>query len=119
VTDVSTNAAGPLPSSLYVGIDTCSHANDATTATVFLNYYTGVYANYNSAYVAPTNATAPRLSASLSGNKVTISWAPAGGTLQSSPKVGTGATWTAVPNATNPMTITLSGTGEAFYRVKP
>jgi hypothetical protein len=119
VIDVSTNAAGPLPASVYVGIDTCAHANDATTATVFRNYYTGVYANYNSAYVASTNATAPRLSASISGNKVTISWSPAGGTLQSSPKVGTGATWTTVPNATNPMTVTISGTSDAFYRVKP
>jgi hypothetical protein len=66
---------------------------------------------------AVTPALNYRLTASLSGNTLTVSWTPAGGTLQSTPAfAGAGTTWTDVGTA-NPATITV-GTGNTFYRVK-
>jgi hypothetical protein len=59
----------------------------------------------------------PKLTASLSGNNIVISWAPTGGTLQSSPTVGTGAIWTPA-GTNNPATIPISGKAE-FFRVGP
>jgi hypothetical protein len=50
-----------------------------------------------------------------SGNNLTISWAPTGGTLQSADRV-TGP-WTDVPNASSPFTATLGGAGK-FYRIR-
>jgi hypothetical protein len=118
VTDVSTNAAGPLPAVVYVGIDTCAHANDSVTATVLTHYYTGAYANYNSSYVAPTNAARATLTATHSAGNIVISWTPAGGTLQSTTVLGTGAAWTPVGTA-NPATIPISGATDKFFRVGP
>ncbi len=64
---------------------------------------------------APAN---PKLSATLSGSNIVITWAPAGGTLQSSTSVGAGATWLPVGTA-NPATIPLSGSVNKFFRVGP
>ena len=55
-------------------------------------------------------------SISRSGNSITIQWVPAGGTLESSPTLGSTATWTAVGPA-NPATITI-GASNIYYRVR-
>lgn len=117
LTDWSTNAQGPMPASVYVGICCTAHNNNSTAATVLNYYYTGSFANYNSAFVPPQNNQAT-LKASLSGANVSISWTPTGGTLQSSSTLGAGATWTPVGTA-NPTTVPLSGVGAKFYRVGP
>jgi hypothetical protein len=119
LTDWSTNAQGPMPASVFVGICCTAHNNNSTSATLLNYYYTASFANYNSAFVPPqTTNTQATLKASLSGNNVSISWTPTGGTLQSSPTLGAGATWTPVGTA-NPTTVTLSGAGAKFYRVGP
>jgi hypothetical protein len=57
------------------------------------------------------------LSAARSGNTLTISWTPSGGTLQSTTVLPAPAGgWTDVGTA-NPATITI-GTGNSFYRVQ-
>ncbi|MBI4659190.1 MAG: Ig-like domain-containing protein [Verrucomicrobia bacterium] len=57
------------------------------------------------------------LNVARSGNTLTISWSPSGGTLQTTTALGGTATvWTDVGTA-NPATVTL-GTGSGFYRVK-
>lgn len=53
---------------------------------------------------------------SRSGNVLSVSWTPAGGTLQTTPALGGTPAWTDVGTA-NPAAITI-GTGNAFYRVK-
>jgi hypothetical protein len=117
-TDWSTNAP-PMPSVVYVGICASAHLNDNPAADPPLDYYTASFANYDSSFVAPTNSTQATVSASISGGNIVISWTPAGGTLQSSPTLGAGATWTTVPNASNPATIPLSGANAKFFRVGP
>jgi hypothetical protein len=58
-----------------------------------------------------------KLSAARSGSSLTISWAPAGGTLQSATKLtGKASDWSDAGTA-NPTTVTI-GTGNSFYRVK-
>jgi hypothetical protein len=58
----------------------------------------------------------PNLTATRSGNNLTIQWAPTGGTLQFSPSL-TSPTWTDV-GTDNPATVQL-GAGSGFYRVRP
>lgn len=53
---------------------------------------------------------------SRAGNTLTIRWTPAGGTLETTPALGAGATWTAVGTA-NPATVNI-GTANAYYRVR-
>ena len=101
----------------YVGICGTAHANDPYGATELKYVYTASFADYNSAYVAPTNTIQATVSASIAAGNIVISWTPAGGTLQSSPTVGQGAAWTAVGTA-NPATIPVSGTAK-FFRVAP
>lgn len=115
--DVSTNVNGPLPASMYVGICCTAHDNNSVTATDLNYYYTASFADYNSSYIAPTNATPASLKASLSGNTIVISWTPSGGTLYSSPTVGQGASWTTVGTA-NPANVPVSGSAK-FFRVGP
>ena len=57
-----------------------------------------------------------KVAISAAGGNATISWAPSGGTLESSPTLGAGAVWTAVGTA-NPATITV-GNANVFYRVR-
>jgi hypothetical protein len=118
LTDWSTNSQGPMPAAVYVGICCTAHNNNSTAATVLNYYYTASFANYNSSFVATTNNAQATLKASLSSGNVSISWTPAGGTLQSSSTLGAGATWTPVGTA-NPTTVPLSGVGAKFYRVGP
>jgi hypothetical protein len=69
--------------------------------------------------VAPP-ATPPTIAASVSGGQLTLSW-PAevtGYTLETSPTLGTGAAWTAVPGVANNSVTVPVGTGNAFYRLR-
>jgi PA14 domain len=116
-TDWTTNSAGPMPAALYVGICATAHNNNAVDATVLNYYYNASFANYNSSFIPTPPSNNPKLTASISGGNIVISWAPAGGTLQSSPSVGTGAVWTPAGTA-NPATIPISGTAK-FFRVGP
>ena len=116
-TDWSTNAV-PMPATVYVGICCTAHINDALTADPPLHYYTASFANYNSSFVASTIPTQATVTASISGGNIVISWAPAGGTLQSTTALGANATWSTVGTA-NPATIPLSGAGAKFFRVGP
>jgi hypothetical protein len=75
--------------------------------------------NANFFMLVPVQAPSgrPNLAISRSASNVTISWTPAGGTLYSSPSVGSGANWQPVTGASNPMTIPI-GSGSVFYRVQ-
>ncbi len=58
-----------------------------------------------------------KLSASISGDSIVISWTLTGGTLQSSPSLGAGETWSTVGTA-NPAMVAISGNAK-FFRVIP
>jgi hypothetical protein len=73
--------------------------------------------NANFLMLVPPSATAPKLTLTRSGSSVVISWAPASGTLLSSPALGATANWQAVANPTNPMTIPI-GPADLYFRVK-
>jgi hypothetical protein len=64
----------------------------------------------------PQPAAAVKATIARSGANVTISWSPAGGTLESSPTLGAGATWSTV-GTSNPATIAI-GAGDLYYRVR-
>jgi hypothetical protein len=119
LTDWSTNATGPMPATVYVGICCTAHNNNGVTATVLNYYYTASFDHYNSSFVASTNAQPATLTAKLQGGNIVISWSPAGGTLQSATALGGGpASWTPVGTA-NPATIPISGGADKFFRVGP
>ena len=65
--------------------------------------------------VAGGNIPQAKLSAFISGDSIVISWTPTGGTLQSSPSLGAGETWSTVGTA-NPVKVTISGNAK-FFRV--
>jgi hypothetical protein len=67
--------------------------------------------------VAGGNTPQAKLSVSISGESIVISWTATGGTLQSSPSLGAGETWSTVGTA-NPATVTNSGNA-MFFRVVP
>jgi hypothetical protein len=119
LTDWSTNAAGPMPSELFVGICCTAHNNNSVTATVLNYYYTASFADYNSSFVASTNVGPAKLTAKVTGGNVVISWSPAGGTLQSSPSVGQSAPWTPVGTANPSAPIPIAGAADKFFRVGP
>jgi hypothetical protein len=56
------------------------------------------------------------LSATRSGTNIVITWT-GGGTLEFSPTLGAGATWTAVAGASSPATVPI-GAANGFYRVR-
>lgn len=58
----------------------------------------------------------PELSVARSGNNIVITWT-GGGTLEFSPTLGAGATWTAVAGAASPATVPI-GNADGFYRVR-
>jgi hypothetical protein len=116
-TDVSTNAAGPLPAQVYVGIDACSHANDQVTATLLTHYYTASFSNYGT-FTQPTNGSPATLTAKVTGGNIVISWSPAGGTLQSSTALSP-ASWTPVGTANPSAPIPISSAADKFFRVGP
>ncbi len=109
----------PLPATVYVGISQSAHDNDDTPMLPFQSLVyldTAEYDNFNAAYVS-TAVTQGKLTITRSGSNVVISWAPAGGTLYSSPALGKNADWTPVANPTNPMTIPIGTTSE-YYRLQ-
>jgi len=53
----------------------------------------------------------------ISGGSIQIAWTPSGGTLESSPVLGPGATWSTVYEGQNP-TLPISGSAK-FFRVRP
>ena len=113
--DTGTNAAGPLPSVVYLGICTVAHDNDRITDPVppppYKYYNTAEYADDTSSFVVPAV-----LSASKSGNNLIISWTPTGGHLESSPAIsGARVNWQNIGSA-NPATVPL-GAGSQFFRV--
>jgi hypothetical protein len=104
-------SSNALPAQLFVGIATTGHNNDEPDATWQRFWNTSGYANYGPVTVAPVMA------ASLLGNNLSISWAPAGGFLESSPVLGPGAVWTPVTGGTaNPALIPLTAEPR-FFRV--
>jgi hypothetical protein len=105
-----------LPATVLVGICTTAHNNDAypyPTPLLYLNVVN--YADYDSNYVPPAYVPPATLTTSKSGNNLNISWTPAGGRLESSPVLGTGAVWTTVGTA-NPATVPI-GNGNQYFRV--
>jgi len=117
ITDWSTNANGPMPAAVWVGICCTAHNNDAPSATELLLQYSASFANYNSAFIPAPPSSNHVLKASISGGNISISWTPTGGTLQSSPAVGPGATWSPV-GTVNPASVPISGNTK-FFRVGP
>jgi hypothetical protein len=118
-TQLATQTPATLPSSLYVGICTTAHNNDALGADPLLYWNIAEYANYNSSYTYVPPVVGPTLKATTTAGNIVISWTPAGGHLESSPSLGAGATWTAVTPAANPATIPISGSSKFFRVVTP
>jgi regulation of enolase protein 1 (concanavalin A-like superfamily) len=116
--DPTTNTLGSLvalPATVYVGICTTAHNNDAagTPWTQLLYLNTADYDSYDSSYVY---APGIKVSAAVSGGNFIVSWTPAVGTLWSSPALsGPSVNWTQVGTA-NPATIPITGAGQ-FFRV--
>ncbi len=106
----------PLPSTVYVGICTTAHNNDAYGADPLLYLNTVNYDNYNSSYVAA--APAPMLSASIIGNNIKVIWTLGTGHLESSPALsGAGINWQPVSGGTGgTVTVPVTGNG-MFFRV--
>jgi hypothetical protein len=67
--------------------------------------------------VAGGDTPQAKLSISISGDSIVISWTPIGGTLQTSTSLGPGETWSTVGTA-NPATVPISGNAK-FFRVVP
>jgi PA14 domain len=112
--DTAAMSDAPLANPVYVGLCTTAHNNDPIPGPPpppFLYYNTAEYGNYTSSY-----APEPQLSISHTGGNVTVSWAPAGGHLESSPAIsGAGVSWQPAGSA-NPATIAI-GAGPQFFRV--
>jgi len=66
------------------------------------------------AWIAEHVDVAATLTVTTSGSNITVSWTPAGGTLQSAPTVA--GPWTTVTGAATPYT-TSAATGTTFFRV--
>jgi hypothetical protein len=67
------------------------------------------------ALVATFSPGGPRLTTSVNGSSLTITW-PGGGTLQRSTDISSPANWTAIPGAASPFVTNTSG-GLKFFRV--
>ena len=114
-TDTSTNGdLTALPETVYVGIASTAHHNDALGAWPLLFVNTAEYDNYNSSYVPTPNQAV--LTYSVAGGNLVISWTPAGGHLVSSPVVGPGANWQPVVPNVSPAIIPMTN-NQMFFRV--
>jgi hypothetical protein len=107
-----------LPATVYVGLCTTAHNNDPVGSTEAQLKYLNVvdYDGYNSSYVYVPVTTGPTMTFTKSGSNIIIGWAPTGGTLLESTKVGAGAVWTTVGTA-NPATVPITGAAQ-FFRVQ-
>jgi hypothetical protein len=109
---VDTGSSNAFPSVVDVGMCTSSGI-DTTNLTLPDNntlLVTAMYENFGD-YVAGQLLTARLVAAS---NSLTISWTPTGGSLYSSPTLGSGAIWTLV-TANNPATVPISKTAPAMF----
>ena len=116
---VSTTGAGELPATVYVGLCTTAHNNDAIPNPSPLVYLDTVdYANYNSSYVyvPPSNTT---MKAHVSNGNIIITWTPVVGQLYASPAIaGPNVDWLPVAGGTTGSnSIPITGTGQ-FFRVR-
>ncbi|HEY3853215.1 MAG TPA: PA14 domain-containing protein [Verrucomicrobiae bacterium] len=101
----------PFPSVVYVGLCTTAH-----TASPGTDIATAVYQNFGDFVAGTGPTTGPTVKASISGGNISISWAPAGGSLYSSPILSSNpADWTLV-GTTNPYSAPL-GNGSLFFKV--
>ena len=109
----------PLPSTVYIGICTTAHNNDPYGSDPLLYLNTASYDNYNSSYVAAPPGVV--LSASHTGNNITVTWTPNTGHLESSPALsGAGLNWQPVSGGTGgTATIPVTGSGMFFRVVTP
>jgi len=89
--------------------DMVTITNSGKVSTFRFNQNAGGF-NANFFMLVPAVPPAP-------GPTVTISWTPAGGTLLSSPTLGSSAVWTPLANAANPMTIPI-GKSSLYFRVQ-
>jgi len=103
-----------LPATVYVGICSTAHNNDAADTTSPKFYNTAEYADYNSSYVPMSVVT---LTARVVGSNLQVSWAPNAGHLVSSPTLGAGAVWTSEA-AGNPVLIPITSSPK-FFKVYP
>jgi hypothetical protein len=107
-------------------IDDFAVFGTALTSAQVTNLFTGTLPSALPASTRPLaywdfNATAATGSGSIltsarSGNNLTISWTPPGGTLESATSLGGTPTWGAV-GTNNPASVTI-GAGNTFYRVR-
>jgi hypothetical protein len=115
---VSTTGAGELPATVYVGICTTAHNNDAIPNPSPLVYLDTVdYANYGAPPAPPQIITigAP----TVSNGKINITWTPAVGRLLGSPALtGPNVDWVQVGTGGS-ASIPTTGTGQFFRVVNP
>ncbi len=72
----------------------------------------------NASVAQSTNGSPATITVARTSTGLTLSWAPTGGTLQSTTALkSTGTVWTDVGTA-NPATITVGTTGSKFFRIK-
>ncbi len=100
-----------MPNTVYVGPE-YSPENGNIFDTTLRGMWLAKFRDYGDTF-PPTPI---KLSFSAAAGKLTISWTPSGGTLQTSPSLSGTPTWTDV-GAANPASVTI-GTANAFYRVK-
>jgi len=115
--DLDSSGSTGTPDFLPGSLDDMALWNRALTASeVQAIYQAGLKGEALTSVVETLPSTLPTLTAAASGKKIVISWAPAGGTLQSSPSLaGPTAVWTTVGTA-NPATVAI-GAGTQFFRV--
>lgn len=126
-TDANSRAAGN-----YVQFENVSPAADGSLAISTTWESTNVGNTHQPAIngiqlvkVGPATQRPPSISTALQGTGLTLSWgaSAAGFTLESSGKLGAGASWQAVTGVANPIagsgsTVVTTSTGTAFYRLK-
>ncbi|MCX6883401.1 MAG: Ig-like domain-containing protein, partial [Verrucomicrobia bacterium] len=102
-----------MPAKVLVGMIYCPEIGNNGAAGQ--KTYMAKFRSYSDGASAPP-ADPAKLTVSSADGKVSVSWTPTGGTLQSSSAVGAGAVWTDV-GAGNPASITPSS-ATLFLRVK-
>jgi hypothetical protein len=102
-------------------IDECAVFDKAIPAARVLAHYNagksgGVLINSSSVFPPDTTGGNTTLSVTRSGNTLSISWTPTGGTLQSVSSLSGTPNWTDIGTA-NPTSVTIGKTNQ-FFRVK-
>ncbi len=110
---------GTNPNMLQGNLDDMALWTRALTASeVSAIYQAGLKGQPLTSVVETPTTSGATLAATVSGGNIVISWAPAGGRLESTPALLPGGTvWTVVGNGTNnPATVTI-GKGDSFFRI--